>query len=124
MGEKYWVLRSKLFASIRHQCPLSKRVSRRVLYRDRRIRLSAEPILSAFAELETNGTASDDGPLLIGRRHMRSSNSWMHNIEALVSGRERCVLLVHPRDAERAGVRDGEAPCPAPRTVNISDGSN
>ncbi len=39
---------------------------------------------------------------------LRSSNSWMHNIEALVSGRERCVLLVHPHDAERAGVRDGE----------------
>jgi anaerobic selenocysteine-containing dehydrogenase len=52
--------------------------------------------------------AGDDGLLLIGRRDLRSSNSWMHNIEALVSGRERCVLLVHPRDAERAGVRDGE----------------
>jgi len=88
--------------------PLEPGVSRRVLYRDRRIRLAAEPILSALAELETDGTASDDGLLLIGRRELRSSNSWMHNIEALVSGRERCVLLVHPRDAERAGVRDGE----------------
>ena len=58
--------------------------------------------------METNGTASDDGLLLIGRRDLRSSNSWMHNIEALVSGRDRCVLLVHPRDAERAGVSDGE----------------
>jgi anaerobic selenocysteine-containing dehydrogenase len=88
--------------------PLEPGVSRRVLHRDRRIRLAAEPILSALAELETNGTASDDGLLLIGRRDLRSSNSWMHNIEALVSGRERCVLLVHPHDAERAGVRDGE----------------
>jgi anaerobic selenocysteine-containing dehydrogenase len=61
-----------------------------------------------LAEFETNVTASDDGLLLIGRRDLRSSNSWMHNIEALVSGRERCVLLVHPHDAERAGVRDGE----------------
>jgi anaerobic selenocysteine-containing dehydrogenase len=58
--------------------------------------------------LEKIGMASDDGLLLIGRRDLRSSNSWMHNIEGLVSGRERCVLLVHPRDAERAGVRDGE----------------
>jgi anaerobic selenocysteine-containing dehydrogenase len=33
----------------------------------------------------------------------------MHNVPALVAGRERCVLLVHPRDAERSGVRDGEA---------------
>jgi anaerobic selenocysteine-containing dehydrogenase len=88
--------------------PLEPGVSRRILHRDRRIRLAAEPMLSALAELEANGTASDDGLLLIGRRDLRSSNSWMHNIEALVSGRERCVLLVHPHDAERAGVRDGE----------------
>lgn len=79
-----------------------------MLHRDRRIRLAAEPILSALAELERSCTASNDGLLLIGRRDLRSSNSWMHNIEALVSGRERCVLLVHPGDAERAGVRDGE----------------
>ncbi len=32
----------------------------------------------------------------------------MHNVEALVSGHERCVLFVHPGDAERAGVKDGE----------------
>ena len=88
--------------------PLESGVSRRVLHRDRRVRLAAEPILSALTELETNCTASDGGLVLIGRRDLRSSNSWMHNIEALVSGRERCVLLVHPDDAERAGVRDGE----------------
>ena len=89
--------------------PLEPGVSRRVLHRDRRIRLAAEPILSALAELENESVlASDDGLLLIGRRDLRSSNSWMHNIEALVSGRERCVLLVHPHDAERAGVKDGE----------------
>jgi anaerobic selenocysteine-containing dehydrogenase len=40
-------------------------------------------------------------PVSYERRHQ-------HNIEALVTGRERCVLLVHPHDAERAGVKDGE----------------
>jgi anaerobic selenocysteine-containing dehydrogenase len=88
--------------------PLEPGVARRVLHRDRRIRLAAEPILSALAEFKTNGAAGDGELLLIGRRDLRSSNSWMHNIEALVSGRERCVLLVNPHDAERAGVRDGE----------------
>jgi anaerobic selenocysteine-containing dehydrogenase len=88
--------------------PLEPGVSRRVLHRDRRVRLAAEPIVSALAELQTNGMAGNGELLLIGRRDLRSSNSWMHNIEALVSGRERCVLLVHPRDAERAGVGDGE----------------
>jgi len=88
--------------------PLEPGVARRVLHRDRRIRLAARPIMSALAELEANDASSDGGLLLIGRRDLRSSNSWMHNIEALVSGRERCVLFVHPGDAERAGVRDGE----------------
>jgi anaerobic selenocysteine-containing dehydrogenase len=45
--------------------------------------------------------------LLVSRRHLRSNNSWMHNIEVLVRGRERCTLLIHPDDARRAGVADG-----------------
>jgi anaerobic selenocysteine-containing dehydrogenase len=55
--------------------------------------------------------ASIDGPrpelLLVGRRDLRSNNSWMHNIEVLVKGRERCTLQVHPLDAERLGLSDG-----------------
>ena len=39
--------------------------------------------------------------LLIGRRTLRSNNSWMHNCERLVSGRNRCVLLMHPDDAQQ-----------------------
>jgi len=48
-----------------------------------------------------------EGLLLIGRRHIRSNNSWMHNVEALVSGRSRCTLLIHPGDAERRGLENG-----------------
>jgi anaerobic selenocysteine-containing dehydrogenase len=47
------------------------------------------------------------GLVLIGRRHLRSNNSWMHNVHALAKGPERCTLLVHPRDAERLGLQDG-----------------
>lgn len=46
--------------------------------------------------------------LLVGRRHVRSNNSWMHNLDVLVRGRERCTLLVHPDDAERLGLLDGQ----------------
>jgi anaerobic selenocysteine-containing dehydrogenase len=49
-----------------------------------------------------------DELVLIGRRELRTNNSWMHNVPAMVSGRERCVLLVHPEDARRAGVAHGE----------------
>jgi anaerobic selenocysteine-containing dehydrogenase len=46
--------------------------------------------------------------LLIGRRELRSNNSWMHNVPSLVSGRERCVLFLHPEDAAARRIGDGE----------------
>jgi anaerobic selenocysteine-containing dehydrogenase len=46
--------------------------------------------------------------LLIGRRDIRSNNSWMHNLPRLVSGRDRCVLFVHPADATRLGLENGD----------------
>ena len=45
--------------------------------------------------------------VLVGRRHLRSNNSWMHNIDLLARGPARCTLQVHPDDAERIGVTDG-----------------
>src|SRR5262249_54112244 len=36
--------------------------------------------------------------LLVGRRHLRSNNSWLHNVNVLVKGKERCTLQVHPDD--------------------------
>jgi anaerobic selenocysteine-containing dehydrogenase len=51
--------------------------------------------------------ADPDALLLVGRRHLRSNNSWMHNIEVLVKGKPRCTLHVHPDDAARLGLTDG-----------------
>ncbi|MDZ4827925.1 MAG: molybdopterin-dependent oxidoreductase [Actinomycetota bacterium] len=45
--------------------------------------------------------------VLVGRRDLRSNNSWMHNINVLVKGKARCTVHVHPDDAERHGVVDG-----------------
>ena len=45
--------------------------------------------------------------LIIGRRDVRSNNSWMHNLPTLAKGPERCTLLVHPADAQRLGLVDG-----------------
>jgi anaerobic selenocysteine-containing dehydrogenase len=47
------------------------------------------------------------GLVLVGRRHLRSNNSWMHNVDVLVRGRERCTLQVHPDDAAELGLVDG-----------------
>ena len=59
------------------------------------------------AELDS-APASGNGLLLIGRRQLRSNNSWMHNVPKLVSGPEGCTVLVNPGDAERCGVADGQ----------------
>ena len=60
------------------------------------------PRLAAAMERRQNG-----GMVLIGRRQLRSNNSWMHNLPALVKGKDRCTMLVHPDDATRLGLVDG-----------------
>ncbi len=57
--------------------------------------------------LEAVAKGSDAHQLvLIGRRHLRSNNSWMHNVPALAGGTNRCTLHIHPVDASRLGVSD------------------
>ena len=69
----------------------------------------AHPVLMAdVARLAGAVAALEAQPLvLVGRRHLRSNNSWMHNIEVLVKGKPRCTLHVHPDDAARLGLADG-----------------
>ena len=45
--------------------------------------------------------------VIIGRRDVRTNNSWMHNLPVLAKGPFRCTALVHPQDAQRLGLRDG-----------------
>lgn len=46
---------------------------------------------------------------LVGRRDLRSNNSWLHNIEVLIKGKERCTLHMNPNDAIRLGIKQGSA---------------
>ncbi len=57
---------------------------------------------------EPGARASDEELVLVGRRHLRSNNSWMHNSQRLMKGKSRCTLMIHPDDAERIGVKAGE----------------
>ncbi len=74
-----------------------------------RIELAPAPIvadlprLAAAADRPVNG-----GMVLIGRRQLRSNNSWMHNLPNLVKGKDSCTMLVNPGDASRLGLVDGE----------------
>jgi anaerobic selenocysteine-containing dehydrogenase len=75
-----------------------------------RIELAPEPLVADVARLRAalERAAEPGSLLLIGRRHLRSNNSWMHNLPLLMRGPQRCTLLVHPEDAARAGLAAGE----------------
>ena len=70
----------------------------------------AHPYLAADVPRLRESLSRDDadGLLLIGRRDLRSNNSWLHNAPSLMTGRDRCTLLVHPDDAAKRGLVDGE----------------
>jgi anaerobic selenocysteine-containing dehydrogenase len=46
--------------------------------------------------------------VLIGRRHLRTNNSWGQNVPSLTRGRDLCTLQMHPADAEQRGLEDGK----------------
>jgi len=76
---------------------------------DRRIDLAPPPITADVPRLEAEmATLEKPGSMLmIGRRDIRSKNAWMHNVELLAKGKDRCTLLVHPADADRLGLATG-----------------
>jgi anaerobic selenocysteine-containing dehydrogenase len=82
----------------------------RVFHKDGRVDLAPQAIAEDLDRLarDLEARPAAEQLLLIGRRELRTCNSWMHNVPALVAGRERCVLYVHPDDAASAGVRDGD----------------
>jgi anaerobic selenocysteine-containing dehydrogenase len=90
--------------------PLDTGIARRIFHRDGKVHLADGPFVPALARLAAAlpDHPAEDELLLVGRRELRTNNSWMHNVPAMVAGRERCVLLVHPLDARRAGVVDGD----------------
>jgi anaerobic selenocysteine-containing dehydrogenase len=51
--------------------------------------------------------ADEDGLVLVGRRHLRTNNSWSHNVAGLAKGQQLCTLQVHPDDAKAHGLDDG-----------------
>ncbi|MBK8726709.1 MAG: molybdopterin-dependent oxidoreductase [Holophagaceae bacterium] len=90
--------------------PLEPSFPERLMTEDRRIRCAPPQLLEALAEaqVELLAEAPADQLLLIGRRHLRSNNSWMHNFDRLLRGRDRSALLAHPDDLARLGITPGE----------------
>ncbi|MCU1498479.1 MAG: molybdopterin oxidoreductase [Acidimicrobiales bacterium] len=71
------------------------------------VELDAEAVLADLPRLLAALDRPVPDAVLVGRRDLRSNNSWMHNVEVLVKGRPRCTLHVNPVDAERWGLTDG-----------------
>jgi anaerobic selenocysteine-containing dehydrogenase len=91
--------------------PLVPRLPEVIETADRKVALAPPRIVADVPRLESalQAVASPDGELLlIGRRNLRSNNSWMHNSARLVKGKESCTLLMHPTDAAERGVAQGD----------------
>ena len=83
------------------------------------IRRELPQLIAPFTSPLPTGDTGRPALKLIGRREVRSNNSWMHNSERLVSGKARCTLWIHPEDAQRHALRDGQTVTVASRTGRI-----
>ncbi len=92
--------------------PLEPSMPHRLMTPEKRIQLAPEVLVRDLARVESellSAPAARNGELLlIGRRDLRSNNSWMHNSLRLVKGPERCTLLMHPDDAAARGLSAGQ----------------
>ncbi|MEV6771029.1 molybdopterin-dependent oxidoreductase [Nocardia sp. NPDC051030] len=88
--------------------PLRPRLPGVLRTASKRVELAPEQLLADVARL--HGRLLDAAPemVLVGRRQLRSNNSWLHNVAPLVGGSNRCTLHIHPDDMERLGL-DGHA---------------
>jgi anaerobic selenocysteine-containing dehydrogenase len=89
--------------------PLRPRLRELLNTRTGKIELAPVEMINDLARLRGHMGRRADAMLLIGRRDLRWSNSFMHNLPALVKGRDRCTLQISPRDAARIGLHDGGA---------------
>jgi anaerobic selenocysteine-containing dehydrogenase len=95
--------------------PLQSQLPARLQTKDKIIRCDSPEPLADLARVRREFPAAAPiskqpqlRPLqLIGRRHVRSNNSWMHNYRRLVKGKNRCTLLMHPEDLQQRGIAPG-----------------
>ena len=91
--------------------PLQPRVPEVLRTPSGRIELAPKEIRQDLERLRAGIDARRDGLVLIGRRHLRSNNSWMHNLAVLNSGSNTCTLQMHPKTAAELGLTDGLDAC-------------
>jgi len=88
--------------------PLQPALPGALRHKTKRIDLAQPMILDDLPRLESLATGNDGELLLIGRRHLRNNNSWMHNSARLVKGKPRHQLLMNPADLAKRDLADGQ----------------
>jgi anaerobic selenocysteine-containing dehydrogenase len=87
--------------------PLGPRIPDILSTASGRVEACPAPIAEDVDRLREGLAARRDSLVLVGRRHLRSNNSWAHNVPRLTGGSNTCTLQVHPDDADRLGLADG-----------------
>ncbi|MGI9285760.1 MAG: molybdopterin dinucleotide binding domain-containing protein, partial [Pseudomonadales bacterium] len=87
--------------------PLRTRLPEALRTESQRLRLVHEVFENDMPRLYAALQRKPADMVLIGRRHIRDMNSWLHNIKHYVRGKNRCTLIINPRDANRLGLTDG-----------------
>jgi anaerobic selenocysteine-containing dehydrogenase len=102
--------------------PLEPRIPEVLRTPSGRIELAPEPLVGDLERLRAflRESSSRDGMVLVGRRDLRSNNSWGHNLVRMVKGPTRCTLKLHPRDAEARGITAGDAVTVTSRTGAVT----
>lgn len=101
--------------------PLMPRIPEVLRTATGKIELAPEPITKDIKRLQDR-LGERDEMVLVGRRHLRTCNSWMHNIPAMVPDSNRCTLHIHPSDAERLGIKNDELSTVTSRVGSVTLG--
>ena len=91
--------------------PLQPRLRKVIATPDRKVHLAPDEFVTAAATLLDSITPPRDGGYdlqLIGRRQLRSNNSWLHNVPTMTGGNNTCTVLMHPDDAAARGLSQGQ----------------
>ena len=87
--------------------PMTERIPDVLRTPSGKIELAPSMLLEDLARVTLDLAAPTPDLVIVGRRQLRSNNSWMHNLPVLAKGGYRCTALVHPLDAARLGLLDG-----------------
>lgn len=103
--------------------PLQPDLPQAIFHDDKRIHLALDYFMPDLQRVESHffiqSNSAADSLQLIGRRHLKSNNSWLHNSRRMVKGARRCTAQIHPEDANRLDIGDGQQICVSSRVGKV-----